>query len=128
MKKEKGSQKDGDLLLFTSHQVIFIYFHISKIIASGQRNTLAYVIHIHVKHSFVYFPADFCGRPQWWFRNPDPVPTPFANHDKKCCEKTKEKLNVDFYQYIVRHTGHPGKKRCSVDLTKDFTEDKANHE
>ena len=64
------------------------------------------------------FEGDFCGHRKWWFRNPEPIPTPFAKSCDKCCHKA-ERVNVDFYYHDTADNNTSSKLKpflCSVDL------------
>ena len=63
------------------------------------------------------FEDDFCGHRKWWFRNGDPIPTPFAKSCDKCSHKA-ERVGVDFYHHD--NTSRKGKPHlCTIDLRND---------
>ena len=70
--------------------------------------------------TFLIFSENFCGRRKWWFRNPEPKPTPFASSCDKCCSSST-KVKVDFYHYGYSNnpiTRHGAPRLCSIDLRK----------
>ena len=67
------------------------------------------------------FEGDFCGHRKWWFRNPEPIPTPYAKSCDKCCHKS-ERVKVDFYHHdsADNNTSRKGKSHlCRIDLRND---------
>ena len=76
------------------------------------------------KVNFVIIPADFCGTPKWWFRNPSAAAsqsTALSSVDA-CDDDFKMNVKVTFYMdnTLTKMDNRQFYSSCEVDLMKSF--------